>query len=95
MNGTSHSQTRAIERTPPRITTAVSAVSTRPVQTGATPAVCSSSVAIELACTMQPIPKAATAVRTAKTSPSQRAPSPRSRAYIGPPAISPRAVVTR
>ncbi len=41
------------------------------------------------------MPKALTAVSTAKTTPSQRAPTPRSRTYIGPPAIDPPAPRTR
>ena len=45
--------------------------------------------ATEFACTMLPMPKAATAVNAAKTTPSQRMPMPRSSTYIGPPAIVP------
>ena len=50
---------------------------------------------IEFACTMQPIPNAATAVSAAKTTPSQRCPRPRSSAYIGPPAMVPSGMTTR
>ena len=48
-----------------------------------------------LACTVLPMPKAAMAVKSAKSTPNQRAPSPRSRAYIGPPNMRPSAVVMR
>ncbi len=89
MNGTSFSHTLAIDWMPPRITMAVSTVMTAPVHQGETCRVSWTIAAIELACTMHPMPKAATAVSAAKTTPSQRAPRPRSSTYIGPPAISP------
>ena len=44
---------------------------------------------------MHPIPKAATAVSTANTTPSQRIPSPRSSTYMGPPPMSPLGVLIR
>jgi hypothetical protein len=46
-------------------------------------------VEIEFACTMLPIPKAAMAVSAANTTASQRIFMPRSRTYIGPPAMLP------
>ncbi len=89
MNGTSRSHTAAMERIPPRITIAVSAVITAPVIHGDTWNVSWASELIEFACTMQPMPKAATAVNAAKTTASQRRPRPRSSAYMGPPAMVP------
>ena len=47
------------------------------------------------ACTVLPMPKAARAVKTANRMASHRQPSPRSRAYIGPPSIFPFLVFTR
>ena len=47
------------------------------------------------ACTVLPIPKAAMAVKTQKTTPSHFMPRPRSRAYIGPPIMRPLALRTR
>ncbi len=44
---------------------------------------------------MLPIPNAATAVRNAKSTPSHFCRSPRSRTYIGPPAIRPEGVTIR
>ena len=44
---------------------------------------------------MQPMPNAATAVRTAKITPSHFAFIPRSRTYMGPPPMSPDGVTTR
>ena len=95
MNGTSLSHTLAIDWMPPRITIAVRTVITAPVHQGETCRVSWTIEEIELACTMQPMPKAATAVSAAKTTPSQRWPRPRSSTYIGPPAISPCAVTVR
>ena len=46
-------------------------------------------VAIALACTVLPMPKEAIAVNMAKSTASHFNPSPRSRAYIGPPSILP------
>ena len=48
-----------------------------------------------LACTVQPIPKAASAVKKAKSTAIHFQPSPFSRAYIGPPSILPFFVFTR
>ena len=42
-----------------------------------------------LACTVQPIPKAANAVKTANKTPAHLAFKPYSKAYIGPPSICP------
>src|SRR6266545_7945784 len=95
MNGTSASHTRAMDWMPPRITTAVSTVMTAPVTHGDTCQVSLTMAEIEFACTMQPMPKAATAVRKAKITPSQRARSPRSSTYMGPPAMVPLAVTIR
>ena len=95
MNGTSFSHTLAIFVMPPRITTAVSTVMTLPVIQGETPNVCCARPAMELACVMLPIPKAAMAVSAANSMPSGLLPSPRSRAYMGPPAIWPLASFTR
>ena len=44
---------------------------------------------------MQPMPKAATAVRAAKMTPSHFAFIPRSSTYMGPPPMSPDGVTTR
>ena len=95
MKGTSFSQTVAMDWMPPRMTTAVSTVMMPPVIHGETRNVSWTMVEIEFACTMQPMPKAATAVSAAKTRPSQRAFIPRSSTYIGPPAICPLGVVMR
>ena len=78
---------------PPRITIAVSTVITAPVIHGETPKVSLQPAEIELACTMQPMPKAATAVSAANSMPSRLLPRPRSSAYIGPPAIMPLGVL--
>ena len=51
--------------------------------------------AIELDCTMQPIPSAAKAVKNANTTPSHLLCSPRSITYMGPPAIVPSGIFTR
>src|SRR2546426_12232958 len=95
MNGTSHSHTRAIDLIPPRMTMAVQAVMTTPVVQGLTRNVSSTIDEIEFACTMFPIPNAATAVRAANTVPSHGTPRPRASTYIGPPAIVPSGVVIR
>ena len=50
------------------------------------------TVAMAFACTVLPMPKAASAVNSAKRTASHFQPSPRSRAYIGPPSILPLAV---
>ena len=48
-----------------------------------------------LACTVLPMPKAAQAVNTAKSTASHLRCSPRSRAYMGPPSMRPSGVFTR
>src|SRR5258705_13009624 len=95
MNGTSASQTRAMDWMPPRITTAVSTVMTPPVTHGETCQVSLTIAEIEFACTMQPMPKAATAVSDAKITASHRAWRPRSSTYMGPPAMVPLSVTIR
>ncbi len=95
MNGTSLSHTAAIFVTPPRMTKAVSPVMTRPVIHGEMPIDCWARAEIELACVMLPMPKAATAVSAANSTPSGLLPRPRSSAYIGPPAIMPFGSLTR
>ena len=52
-------------------------------------------VEMALACTVQPMPKAAMAVNTANNIPILRHPKPRSRVYIGPPSIRPLSDFTR
>src|SRR6185503_11645651 len=95
MNGTSASQTFAMDWMPPRITTAVRTVMMAPDTQGDTCQVSLTMAAIEFACTMQPMPKAATAVRQAKIMPSHFACRPRSSTYMGPPAMVPLAVTIR
>ena len=77
--------TRAIILTPPRMTTAASRLTTRPTIHCGMPNVSFESSAMEFACTVQPMPNEARAVETAKKRASRFMPSPRSRAYIGPP----------
>jgi len=89
MNGTSFSHTRAIDRTPPRITEAVITVIIAPVIQGERFKVSFINPEIELACTMLPIPNAATAVKNANTTASHLFFIPRSITYIGPPDIWP------
>ena len=80
---------------PPRMTKAVRAAIATPVSQTDRPKDSCSIWEMELACTMLPMPKAATAVKKAKTRPSQRALRPRSSTYIGPPEISPVPEITR
>ena len=68
---------------------------TIPVICSLTPYVSCISKAIELACTVLPIPNAAMAVKMQNKMPSHFCFSPRSSAYIGPPSISPLDVFTR
>src|SRR3989338_6556395 len=82
-----------MDRIPPRITTAVRKVMIMPVHHGEILNVSLTSEAMELACTILPIPNAATAVKAAKTIPNQRHFMPRSKTYIGPPAMTPCEVV--
>ncbi len=58
MNGTSRSQTAAIDLMPPRITSAVSTVMSAPEIQVEMPNVSRTSVAIELAWTVLPMPNA-------------------------------------
>ena len=74
MNGTSRSQTAAIDLMPPRITSAVSTVMMPPEIHDEMPKVSCTSVEIELACTVLPMPKALTAVSAAKRSAERPAP---------------------
>ena len=85
MKGTSTVQTRAMERTPPRMTEAVSRHTSKPMSARGMPKVSWARKAMLLACTMQPMPKEANAVKTAKRIPSHFIPKPRSKAYMGPP----------
>ena len=85
MKGTSIIHTVAIDRTPPKMTQAVSTHTNRPTAHVGTPKVSLASNAIELAWTVQPMPNDAKAVKTAKNSASHFMPKPRSKAYIGPP----------
>src|SRR3990172_10227441 len=95
MKGTSFSHQLAIDLMPPSMTIAVSTVMTNPVIQGEILKVSWTIDEIELAWTMFPIPKAATAVSPAKMRPSQRVFSPRSRTYMGPLAMKPALVLTR
>ena len=85
MKGTSTMHTRAMAFTPPRMTEAVSTQTNTPTTQVGMPKVSLASRAMELACTVQPIPNEAKAVNTAKSRASHFMPSPRSKAYIGPP----------
>ena len=85
MKGTSTVHTRAMAFTPPRMTEAVSTQTKMPMIHVGMPNVSLASRAIELACTVQPMPKEASAVKTAKITASHFMPRPRSKAYIGPP----------
>ncbi len=74
---------------PPRMTTAVRTTRPTPVTLVATPNVARSASATELACTMLPMPKAATDVSSANTAPSHGRPRPFFSTYIAPPRIVP------
>ena len=95
MNGTSISHTRAMLLMPPRMTSPAINAMTAPLTMGDTLYVSFVSVAMALACTVLPIPKAATAVNTANSTAIFFHPSPRSRAYIGPPYTFPFSFFTR
>ena len=89
MKGTSFSHTRLITLTPPRITTAVSRVITRPLaHTGTPKVVCTTSLMAWL-CTVLPAPRVANTVNTAKITASHFQPRPRSMVYMGPPTTAP------
>ena len=85
MNGTKMVQTRAMDFTPPMMTRAVSEQTNRPAIHVGMPNVSFAKRAMELACTVQPMPKLASAVKMAKASANHFMPRPSSRAYIGPP----------
>ena len=85
MMGTKMVQTRAMDFTPPMMTRAVMAQRDRPMIHVGMPKVLYARSAMELACTVQPMPKLARAVKTANASASHFMPRPSSRAYMGPP----------
>ena len=95
MKGTSASETRVIERIPPRITRPTRAHSTKPTARGGTPKFCVIFPTTAFACTMQPMPKPQSAASAAKRIPAHLACSPRSSAYIAPPIIVPFSLRTR
>ena len=95
MIGTRYSVTRPIRLIPPRMTAAVTTTSTRPVAQVGTSNVARITSATELACTMFPMPKAAVAVSSAKSVPSQGRPRPWLSTYIAPPRIVPDASAWR
>ena len=81
--------------TPPMMTAAPRRVTIAPVMYGLMPYWFSTSVEMAFACTVLPMPKEARAAKRAKRIPNHFHPNPFSRAYIGPPSISPRLVLTR
>ena len=85
MNGTNIIQTWAMVLMPPKVTEAVSILMAMPTIHVGTPKVSLASSAIEFACTVQPMPNDARAVKTANMMASHFMFRPRSRAYIGPP----------
>ena len=85
MKGTKMVQTRAMDFTPPMMTSAVRMLMHTPTTHVGMPNVSFARSAMELAWTVQPMPKLARAVKMAKASASHFMPSPSSRAYIGPP----------
>ena len=89
MNGTMTCVTSPMRVMPPRMTTAVTMTSTMPVMAGAMPNVARRLSATELACTMLPMPKAATDVSSANSVPSHGRPRPFRRTYIAPPRMIP------
>src|SRR5699024_8419514 len=95
MNGTSFSQTREICLTPPRMTTAVSTVTTAPEMAGSIPNEVRMTSVMAWDCTVQPAPKVASTAKTAKRTASHLMPRPRSIVYMGPPAIEPSLSRTR
>ena len=88
MTGTSSSAKAAIRRRPPRITAPDTTTSTNPTTGGENPNEASRLCATEFACTMFPMPKAASAVSSANALPSQGSPS-RRRVYMAPPRMVP------
>ena len=87
--------TLAIPLTPKIITRATSEAMMMPLMCDGTPHVSLTRSAIELDCTILPMPRAATAVKMQKSIANHFMFNPRSSAYIGPPDISPLAFVTR
>ena len=85
MKGTRMVQTRAMDFTPPMMTSAVNMQMNTPTIQVGMPKVSFAKRAIELACTVQPMPKLARAVKMAKVRASHFMPRPSSRAYMGPP----------
>ena len=85
MKGTRKVQTRAMDFTPPMMTNAVRMQMRSPTNDVDAPKVSWASSAMELACTVHPMPKLASAVKTAKSSANHFIPSPCSRTYMGPP----------
>ena len=77
------------------MTAAVITIRTTPVSCVLTPKLLAAIVAIELACTMLPMPNEAMTVNRANSMPSHFMLRPFSSAYIGPPSIVPSAVRTR
>ena len=76
-------------RTPPMITAAARSISTAPLTSVLIPYEACMIVEMALACTVQPVPNAAMAVKTANKTPILRHPKPRSNVYIGPPCMRP------
>jgi len=77
MKGTRRPATAPIQCTPPMMTSPVRAASTRPVATCVPPSDFCTTSATELACTVLPMPKAATVPSRAKVPASQRQRGPR------------------
>ncbi|OQB90344.1 MAG: hypothetical protein BWX84_01960 [Verrucomicrobia bacterium ADurb.Bin118] len=80
---------------PPRITTPVKTTSPMPVSHGGVWNVACSASATELACTMLPMPNAASAVNRANTLPNHGQPKPFLSTYIAPPRMAPAASGSR
>ena len=78
MTGTISEAARAIVKMPPRITIAVTAVSTSPVIHPGTPKLAVIDWATEFDCTDDPVPSAATMPQTANAPARRFMPSPRS-----------------
>ena len=94
MNGTRICVTSPIRLMPPTITAAVRMARSMPEREAAMPKGRRLS-ANELACTMFPMPNAATDVSSAKSAPSQGIPSPLRSVYIAPPRNVPEASGSR
>ena len=87
--------TRAMAFTPPMMTEAARIHTKSPTAQSGTPNVLLANRAMELACTVHPIPNDASAVNTAKRIASHFMFRPRSKAYIGPPYVWPSSDFTR